>query len=47
MVKNTETLNEQRAWWRLEAMGAPTSHYQRANHFLFYAQMPSVKDPKV
>lgn len=37
MVKNTETLNEQRAWPRLEAMDTATTHYQSTDHFLFYA----------
>jgi hypothetical protein len=46
MVKSTETLNVQRAWWRPDEMGTVRSHYQRKNCILFHAQMPSLKDPK-
>lgn len=47
MAKNTETLKEQRAWWRLEAMDTAMTHYWRTGHLLFYARIPCLKDPKV
>lgn len=47
MVKNTEMLNAQRAWWRLDEMDIDRTHYQRKNCILFHALMPSLKDPKV